>query len=278
LTPGGPLITLFKVDILNIMGPSIIAAGVLWAAARTTAGRVGVYSAATAFVALSTPIVRASGVVALLPIWLQWYIRPAGDMTTFTMFPWAGFVFAGAAAGVLTAASLDGGSKRAIHGAIAAAGATLVAAGFSTAARPTIYRASSFWTSSPTWFAIRVGILMIAFAALYAIEVATSGDRETATARGAFLIAGRERVQRVAAWCQVRLARIGRASLFIYWIHVELVYGYASWLWRHRLPLWGTTIGFTAFCAFIYAAVVLRDGFTPRRRRRPRAVTQAATA
>ena len=51
----------------------------------------------------------------------------------------------------------------------------------------------------------------------------------------------------------------GRASLFIYWIHVELVYGYASWLWRGRLPLWATAIAFVAFCIAMYGAVILRD-------------------
>ena len=42
------------------------------------------------------------------------------------------------------------------------------------------------------------------------------------------------------------LERLGPHSLFIYWIHVELVYGYSSWLWRHRLPLWGTAIALRA--------------------------------
>jgi hypothetical protein len=74
------------------------------------------------------------------------------------------------------------------------------------------------------------------------------------------------------------LERLGRASLFIYWIHVELVYGYASWLWRHRLPFWGTAIAFVGFCALMYGAVVLRDRVVSGRATRPRAVTQAATA
>ena len=51
------------------------------------------------------------------------------------------------------------------------------------------------------------------------------------------------------------LAKLGRSSLFIYWIHVELVYGYASWIWRHRLPLWGTAIAFVA----VLRADVSRD-------------------
>jgi hypothetical protein len=55
------------------------------------------------------------------------------------------------------------------------------------------------------------------------------------------------------------LARLGRHSLFIYWIHVELVYGYASTLWRGRLPLWGTALAYVAFCVLMFRALVLRD-------------------
>ena len=73
--------------------------------------------------------------------------------------------------------------------------------------------------------------------------------------------------------------RLGRSSLFVYWIHVELVYGYASWLWRHRLPLPLTAVAYVAFCALMYRAVVLRDRFIPAwRSRRPKPATQAATA
>ena len=43
-----------------------------------------------------TPIVRASPAIDAWPLWLQWYMRPFGDFTIFTLFPWAGFVFAGA--------------------------------------------------------------------------------------------------------------------------------------------------------------------------------------
>src|SRR3954470_9569592 len=97
LTPGGELLTVFRVDILNVMGPSMIAAGIVWAAARTSGARVALLTALTAIVAMATPIVRASATVGMLPLWLQWYLRPAGEMTTFTLFPWAAFVFGGAA-------------------------------------------------------------------------------------------------------------------------------------------------------------------------------------
>jgi uncharacterized membrane protein len=261
LTPGGEVLSLFRVDILNIMGPAMIAAGVLSGVTRTTGERAMALSLATAAVAMATPIVRASGAVDLLPVWLQWYVRPAGDMTTFAMLPWAAFVFAGAVAGVVISASIGGGERRA-HAALAAAGAALIAVGFWTAARPTIYAVSSFWTSSPTWFAIRLGIVTITLSALYAVD--------RLRARGSETVAGG-----IVSWLEMRLARTGRASLFIYWIHVELVYGYASWLWRHRLPLWGTAIACAAFCVVMYQAIAVRDWLVTRRRTGRRAEATA---
>ena len=35
VSPGNHLVTLFRVDILNIMGPAIVAAGLAWAIARS---------------------------------------------------------------------------------------------------------------------------------------------------------------------------------------------------------------------------------------------------
>ena len=77
------------------------------------------------------------------------------------------------------------------------------------------------------------------------------------------------------------LARLGRSSLFVYWIHVELVYGYASWLWRHRLPLWGTALAFALFSVLMYRAIGWRDLAVANWRSRPRTTgraPQAATA
>src|SRR5437868_12999775 len=103
------------------MGPAMIAAGLVWAAVRTATARVVALSAAAAVVAMATPIIRASARVGLLPVWLQWYLRPAGEMTTFTLFPWAAFVFAGAAVGVLTAACVRVRCVRRMHVGVAAA-------------------------------------------------------------------------------------------------------------------------------------------------------------
>jgi uncharacterized membrane protein len=247
VSPGGPLVSFFRVDILNIMGPAMVLAGLTWGVAAMTRARVVLYAAITAAIGLVTPVVRAASWVASLPIWLQWYLRPAGEYTTFTMLPWAGFVFAGGAVGVLLAAAGDRTSERRVHVGLLLAGITLVIVGFITASQPTIYHASayhsaSFWTSSPTWFAIRIGILVVSLSAIYAL--AALGERASVTLRP--------------------LVLIGQHSLFVYWIHVELVYGYASRLWRHRLPLWGTAIAGAAFAVLIYGAVRLKASRTWR--------------
>jgi uncharacterized membrane protein len=260
ITPGSHAVTLFRVDILNIMGPAIAVAGLVWGLAGSTRARVLCYAAIAAAFALATPLVRAAPVVDALPLSLQWYVRPFNEFTIFTLFPWAGFVFAGGAAGALIAAAREARDERRLQAILGVVGVALVAAGFYAAGRPSIYsgRSSSFWTSSPTWFAIRLGILMIALAAIYLVSVVLQP-------RGA----------------NDPLAQLGRSSLFIYWIHVELVYGYASWLWRLRLPLWGTAIAFILFSMLMYRAIGWRDDLVHRWRNRARgtsATPQPATA
>ena len=236
VSPGGDPLMLLRVDILNIMGPAIVAASLMWGLrpSMSVSGRVATYVAATVFVAMSTPIVRASHLVEGLPTLLQWYVRPAGEYTTFTLLPWTGFVFAGAAAGTLVAAVKDERSEGRLQVALAICGVALIAAGVAAAARPSIYRAASFWTSSPAWFAIRVGVLMVLLPLLFALA-----------SRGGMSVRP--------------LERLGRHSLFIYWIHVELVYGYAAWPLWHRLPLRATAIAYIVFCLLMYATLGLRD-------------------
>jgi uncharacterized membrane protein len=241
VSPGGPLLAFFRVDILNVMGPAMVVAGLVWGLAATTTARVVSYAAIAAAIGLVTPIVRAAPWVASLPIWLQWYLRPAGEYTTFTMLPWSGFLFAGGAIGALLAAARDGPSERRVQIALSIAGAALIVVGFITASQPTIYHASayhapSFWTSSPTWFAMRIGILMVALTAIYGLAALAA---------------------RAGVTLQP-LVLVGQHSLFVYWIHVELVYGYASRLWFHRLPLWGTAVACVAFAGLMFEAVRLK--------------------
>lgn len=240
LSPGGWAVTIFRVDILNVMGPAIAVSGLLWGISRTRSTAVLAQSAAAVTLAMLTPVVRVAGWVAWLPTWGQWYLRPSGDNTTFTLFPWAGFVCAGAACGSLIASARNRREERRLMAGFGVAAVVLVAAGFYTATLPSIYRESSFWTSSPTFFAIRIGVMLGALVLLFGLQ---QGRTMTGAMR----------------WLADAVERFGRNSLFVYWIHVELVYGYTTWLIRHRLPLWGFAVAYLIFVAAMYKAIDVRD-------------------
>jgi uncharacterized membrane protein len=242
VSPGSHPVALFRVDILNIMGPAMVGAGLVSLLADSQATLAVVHGALAAAIAMAAPLVRTIGAVDRLPVWVQWYIRPAGEYTTFTAFPWSGFVFAGAAVGaVLVGArrASAAGQSRVVeaHVGLLAAGFVLVWLGFYTASRPALYVQSSFWTSSPTYFAIRVGVMTVTLAALFGLEQLVSLLGITLPA----------------------LARFGRRSLFVYWIHVELVYGYATWPLRGKLSMAGVGLAYLLFTWLIYGAVVLFD-------------------
>jgi uncharacterized membrane protein len=241
VSPGGDPVMLFRVDILNVMGPTMIAAGLAWgwsSWSRQPGARVALFVALATITALATPVVRAVSVVEALPTWMQWYVRPSGEHTTFTLFPWAGFLFAGGAVGALLAAS-DRRAEPRLQATLSAAGACLVAFGFYMATSRSLYSTASFWTSSPAWFAIRAGILMMAVAALCGLDRIVHG-------RG---------MRRAMAPLEI----LGRSSLFVYWIHVELVYGYTTWIIHRRLPLWGTLTAAAALSVAMYGEIITRD-------------------
>lgn len=239
VSPGSWPVTIFRVDILNIMGPAIAVAGLTWGLARTRTAAILGCAFIAVTMAMVTPIVRTAGWVDVLPLWIQWHIRPFGDHTTFTLFPWAGFVFAGAACGALLAAVSDRSREARLVFWLAGAGGFLLVLGLYTATLPTIYRASasSYWTSSPTYFAVRVGVMMLVLGALFAAAPLASW------------FPGSARV----------LETFGRNSLFVYWIHVEIAYGYLTWPLRQHLPLWGFAVAFLVFCSGMHAAVLGRD-------------------
>jgi uncharacterized membrane protein len=242
LSPGNPLSSILRVDILNIIGPSLIVAAAIWWAARTRTAAVIAFAAASAAVALATPLIRRASWVDVLPPVLQWYVRPAGTHTTFTLLPWAGFVFAGAGIGLLLvwgSRSIAAREAR-LHAALAVAGITLAAFGLIAGSRPRLFAGSSFWTTSPEFFVLRIGVLVATLGALYGLERALS-DRSSVL---------------------LPLERLGRASLFVYWIHVEMVYGYLSWPIRRGLSVPQAGVAYAAFCLFIYGLVVLWESLS----------------
>ena len=76
-------------------------AGLVWGAVpHAGAGRRSPIVLLAAVGRHGTPLLRTADWVASGPDLAEWYLRPMGEHTTFTGFPWWGFVFAGGAAGI----------------------------------------------------------------------------------------------------------------------------------------------------------------------------------
>ena len=238
LSGGAPVLTLLKVDILNIMGPAMVGAGALWGVSRRPWPRALLLALVAVALTMLTPIVRTASWLAVLPDPIESYLRPYPGRTTFTIFPWAGFLFAGAALGV----ALDQAAERRAIVALAAIGPTLAVGGYAASYLPPIYAQTNFWTSSPTFFFLRLGILVSLVPLAYAWE--------------------RWNMQRGAA--RSPLQYFGRASLFIYWIHVEMVYGAMSVALHKRLTFEQAVVAFVIFSAFLFGVAKAKDYLVAR--------------
>ena len=234
LLSGGPFPeTLLKVDILNVMGVSIVAGAVLWGGVSRNVWR----GSALALVALGfvvvTPLVRTAPFVAALPYPIEWYFKSASGSGAFTLFPWAAFLLFGLVVGLwLDRARTDEGEHRLIR-AMAVVGPTMSLGAYLATYLPPIYPDTTYWTGSPTFFFVRLGVLITAIPFAYGWNAIFRG------------------------WSPLR--EFGVNSLFVYWVHVEMVYGVAT-LWLHKtLTFEQAVLCYIAFCVFLFGLVKLKD-------------------
>jgi uncharacterized membrane protein len=237
----GPLINLLKVDILNVMGLAMVVAAWLWRLAGSRPARVGVYAIATVVFTFLTPVVREAVWIGWFPDPLEWYLRPAPNRATFTLFPWAGFLTAGALAGELIENARSPAEQRRLHAGLALAGAAGAGLGYAASFLPSLYDNAQFWTSSPTFFFIRLGIVV-----------------------GVLPLAW------LAGLSWEPLVTVGRSSLFVYWIHVEMVYGAAALPLRRLLPWELSVLATLLLCAVLYGIVRLKNQWIMSRPLSPR--------
>ena len=235
---------LLKVDILNIMGPAIVAAACVWRVPGGRLRRAMVLAVGAAVIAVSTPAIRDAGWLSAWPDPLEWYFRPDPGKGTFTLFPWAGFVLAGTVVGV----ALDGGRAWApwrLQTAVALAGLALVAVAYWASWQRPVFPTARFWTSSPAFFALRVGLLVVCVGVAW-LWSARPWPPLTATRP---------------------LEVLGVGSLFVYWVHVELVYGGAARPLRRELTLEQCAVAWAALTAGMYLLLLGWRRLSPTRAR-----------
>ena len=267
--PRSPWTDLLRVDVLNILGLSMMLMGVLcWATGdgaaavartRTLAGGISV----AAVVAMVTPALWTTHRPKFLPWPLESYINGVHIFDKpqpwlFPLFPWSAFAFAGLAVGFYLFSDF---AKRKQGLAFAAlAGAGIVAGSLSAvfdSSRFRLYAVYDYWHSSPNFFLMRCGILLIILFLVY-------------------------------AWCRWGFAQkgfspiiqLGNTSLLVYWVHIEFVYGRFSILPKGQCGALKATAG---LLTIFLAMVVLSLARTTWKKRKLKASTQglavtAATA
>ena len=252
LISGGGLRAFLKVDILNVMGVAMLIAAWLWRVSRTTGGRILAMAAATLIVAMFTPPIRTAHWLDWLPDSIEAYLRPSPGRTTFTIFPWAGFLFAGVLAGMwLDAGDRAGEGRRNVF--LLVVGVTGAALAYAASYLPPLYAQTSYWTSSPTFFFVRLGIITALVPVAYAWSLLASAGTLTDPAGTGSL----------TSWSPIR--EMGVSSLFVYWIHVEMVYGVLSTPLHRALTFEQALVAMVLFAAFLYGLVRLKQrGRWPR--------------
>ena len=240
-----PAWSMLKVDILNVMGPAMVVAAVLWLLGREARGRIALFALAVTGIVLLTPVIRSIGVLGALPDPLEAYLRSVPGMTNFTFYPWVAFVMAGSVVGVILDGARTPASERRANILLGVAGAAVAWGAYQASFLPPLHPRSSFWTTSASFFFIRLGLMIAALALAWLWE-----QRPTAGRR----------------WSPIQL--LGRTSLFVYWVHVELVYGLISRPLHGAFPLWGAWLALAAVCLVMLWLAAQKERLADKYRRK----------
>jgi uncharacterized membrane protein len=226
---------LFKVDILNVLGLSMVGAGWLWSRGATRRERAFWLGGAAVLLVAVAPFVRTAAWPSSWPDWLEMYVRSFPGRTSFSLAPWPAFLFVGAVVGDwLVELSSEHGERTATNRVGLAGGLAVVVGGIG-AFLPGFGGWYASWTVAPTLFIVRLGLLCLGVWASYRVFERPGS-------------AGRRSVVR----------EFGVASLFIYWVHVELAYGRPAQAWSRSLSLPEATWGYLGLCSFLYGLVRLK--------------------
>lgn len=229
--PKAPWTDLLRVDILNTIGISIMAIGIVCWMTRGRTAKVLLAAAIAAAIALATPPLWTTW----CPRWLPWYLESyingvhlsnAPQPWLFPLFPWMAFAFAGLAAGLLLFAdwpARNTGKTIALFGGV---GAGLLLLSIWLDARPDkLYAVYDYWHASPAFFMARVGVLLLLMLAGYAWCRSGAGGGQALFSP---------------------LIQMGQTSLLVYWAHIEFVYGKFSILPKGAETIPAATMGMAA--------------------------------
>ena len=253
-----PKSDLLRVDVLNTIGLSMMLMGIvcwivlaLQRGLRTRHALVLAGFGVALLISLLTPPLWTNW----RPDWLPWpiesYVNGVHNLGVsqaglFPVFPWTGFAFAGLATGFILQSPWARTREAPVFLSTGAAGLVLIEFARWLDAQPRqLYPVYDYWHTSPSFFLIRVGMLLVILTASYAW-----------CRWGA------------AQWGFSPLIQLGQASLLVYWVHIEFVYGRVSILPKHAMGIRGASVGLLIISLAMLALAYLRTrtkGWTKRR-------------
>jgi len=259
--PWAPWTDLLRVDVLNVIGVSLMLMGAANWLVRGRAANVALAAVLAAAIAMATPPLWTTWRPRFLPWYLESYVNGVHTFGVpqpwlFPIFPWTALAFAGLAVGFLLFASWstqNPGFVTALCGAVGVA--LFYLSSWLDARSVRLYAVYDYWHTSPNFFLARVGILLVILWAVY-------------------------------AWCRWGLGQIGfspliqlgQASLLIYWVHIEFVYGRFSILPKQSETIPAASAGLLIIFTAMVLLATLRTRFKgrggdmlARLRREPRA-------
>ncbi|MGB7728356.1 MAG: heparan-alpha-glucosaminide N-acetyltransferase domain-containing protein, partial [Candidatus Acidiferrum sp.] len=256
---------LLRVDVLNILGLSMMLMGVLcWLTAAPTismARQRGIVSAllvATA-IALLTPPLWTTWRPKFLPWPLETYINGTHTYNQpqhwlFPIFPWCAFAFAGLAVGFLVFSDFARTRESLFFGLLGLGGVAALLLSILFDALPVrLYAVYDYWHSSPNFLLARCGVLLIILSLVY-------------------------------SWCKWGFAQkgfsaviqLGQTSLLVYWVHIEFVYGWLSILPKHGCSIPKATFGLCVIFTAMLGLSILRTRYKQAKVKALRAQAPAA--
>ncbi len=235
--PWAPWTDLLRVDILNTIGLSMMLMGIVCRLAGGGRRHSAAVAAGVALaIALATPLLWTSWRLRGLPWPLESYVNGVHTFKQpqawlFPVFPWTGFAFAGLATGFMLVSDWVRKREAKAFALLGGAGIAIAAAarGFDHHPRQ-LYAVYDFWHTSPNFFLIRVGLLLVILLGVYA-WCRWGG----------------------AQWGFSPIIQLGQTSLLVYWVHIEFVYGRFSILPKRAMGIGGASLGL----AVIFIAMVL---------------------
>jgi hypothetical protein len=200
-------------------------------------------------ISLVTPPFYNSWRPRFLPWYLESYVNGVHIFDKpqpwlFPIFPWAGFAFAGLGVGFFLLTDWGRAQQAKALRLLAVVGVAISGFALLTAAQPLrLYGEFDFWHTSPSFFVIRVGILLVILWLSY-------------------------------VWCRWGLGlrgfspfiQLGRTSLLVYWVHINFVYTGLSILERHTQTIFSASVGLLIIFVSMALLSLVRTSFTFRKR------------